>query len=128
MKHIRCLIPSKKPFFILLAAVCALAMIFGAFAINAAQNDSGVEYIYLDLAAGNVKIQGSSYSGSVYKKDEGGAFTLVSVTGTIEANQAYYVYQSAGGSTSPDGYFVENADGTRSFTLPQVNRAFPEFV
>ncbi len=46
--------------------------------------------IYFDLNAGNVTIDGSNYTG--YRFD--GTDTAKEVTGTLEAGQSYYVYQS----------------------------------
>lgn len=110
----------KKTFCILLATVCILAIFFGTMhEVYATENDNEIEYIFFDLAAGKVSISGNSYSGSAYKNNGDGTFTLTTISGTLQENQAYYVYQSVGGATSPDGYFVEDSDGAKSFILPQ---------
>ena len=77
-----------------------------------------VNYIYFDLAAGNITINGKHYSGSAYKKDANGNYSSVQITGDWNPGQVYYVYQSVGGPTKPDGYFEDDANGNRVFTLP----------
>ena len=51
--------------------------------------ESDREYIYMDLAAGEIKITGNNYTGYVFvnKKSE-------LIKGTIGAKQKYYIYQS----------------------------------
>lgn len=58
-------------------------------------------YIYFDLAAGNISISSSSYSGYVYIN---GTTTTQIVSGTHNSSNKYYVYQS---STDPSsaGYY-----------------------
>lgn len=120
MKKTCSAISHKKTFCILLATVCILAIFFGTMhEVYATENDNEIEYIFFDLAAGKVSISGNSYSGSAYKNNGDGTFTLTTISGTLQENQAYYVYQSVGGVTSPDGYFVEDSDGAKSFILPQ---------
>ena len=46
-------------------------------------------YIYFDLSAGNVVINANSYTGSYYDGS-----TIITVTGTHNAGNKYYVYQS----------------------------------
>ena len=73
------------------------------------------EYIYLDLAAGNVTINATTYSGARYEKT--GEESLVLVTKTNESYKAsedvvFYVYQStettrkAGKGIIQDGKFI----------------------
>ncbi|MBQ3570990.1 MAG: hypothetical protein IJA20_10010 [Methanocorpusculum sp.] len=50
---------------------------------------SGNGYIYFDLSAGNVVINANSYTGSYYDGS-----TTITVTGTHNADNKYYVYQS----------------------------------
>jgi len=115
MKNIRAKTPKNRIFFIVLAAIAVVAIsLTAALAIAAAE----VEYIYFDLAAGNVTINGSSYTGYAYRKNADDTFTKVTVSGSLAENQAYYVYQSVGGAAAPDGYFVETDAEKREFTLP----------
>ena len=52
-------------------------------------------YIYFDLAAGNVTITDQTYKGSVYAtKASTGKREAIEISGTISAGQSYYVYQS----------------------------------
>ena len=118
MKNIRAKTPKNRIFFMLLSAVCVLAMLFGTALIIGAAENADVEYIYFDLAAGNVTINGSSYTGYAYQKTGEDSFTKVEISGTIGANEAYYIYQSEGGASAPDGYFVIS-DEEKIFTLPQ---------
>ena len=94
----------------------ALAMLVNCllFALPAFAADANVEYIYFDLSAGNITISGSTYTGYIYQKN-GDAFTTETVSGTFSSGKAYYVYQSYGGATAPDGYF-DVATGT--YILP----------
>ncbi len=57
------------------------------------------EYIYLDLAAGNIQINGKNYTGKVYVNGE-----AKTVTGEIKDNQKYYVYQSCATNESSPNY------------------------
>lgn len=109
----------KKSILIIFIAICMLAPFIGALPVaHAADNTDDVqyEYIYLDLAAENISIKGSEYSGKVYHRDAEGNFTSVTVSGTLKDGQAYYVYQSQGGSDSPDGYFDKVSN---TFVIPK---------
>ena len=55
--------------------------------------ESDREYIYLDLAAGNITITGKSYEGKVFVKT-GDQIEAKTVKGTIGDKQKYYIYQS----------------------------------
>ncbi len=48
-------------------------------------------YIYFDLAAANVLINGNEYNGARFSPDDN---SLVEVKGTIQPGEEYYVYQS----------------------------------
>ena len=61
----------------------------------------GAQYIYFDLAAGNVVIENGAYSGYVYTYN--GA-TLAPVTGYHASNNLYYVYQSTAANRSTTGW------------------------
>lgn len=58
-------------------------------------------YIYFDLAAGNVSISSSSYTGAVYIN---GTTTKQTVSGTHNSSNKYYVYQSSTEASSA-GYY-----------------------
>lgn len=65
---------------------------------------SDPNYIYFDLAAGNITLNysgGYKYSGYVYE-NTAGTPTLKQVSGTHNNNNEYYVYQSSTNSSSPN--------------------------
>lgn len=73
------------------------------------------DYIYFDLAAGNITIDGSSYSGKIFKttttqNDAGESVTTTveEVTGKHTAGNKYYVYQS----TEANRAFTGSVNGT----------------
>lgn len=75
-------------------------------------NDQG--YIYFDLTAGNVEINNSTYTGSVYVGGE-----VQTITGSHSPNNKYYVYQS---STSTNPSFADfTAINTGYATLADFN-------
>lgn len=70
----------------------------------------GSEYIYFDLAAGNITINGSSYSGKIFKTTttqndagESVSTTTEDVTGTNSDGKKYYVYQSTEANKASTG-------------------------
>lgn len=69
------------------------------YTLHAAKN-----FIYFDLAAGNVTI-GDEYSGKRFKT-ESGTTTVETVSGTHRKDNVYYVYQSTGESTEEG--FIDN--------------------
>lgn len=78
--------------------------------------------IYFDLAAGNVTL-GSTYNGKVYVNG-----TETEISGTHEAGNVYYVYQSTESNRSSSGIIQEN--GINTFVRPPYNavkRAQGEF-
>lgn len=112
----------KFPIRLLVIVACIAAMTCCTVGIVLAANArEQVNYIYFDLAAGDVTIDGDTYTGYAYQKSETGGYICVKITGTIGENEAYYVYQSQGGATSPDGYFTVDTSGHRTFTLPTRN-------
>lgn len=118
MKNIHSVISHKKTVLLLLVFVCMIVTLVSVgVLIHAAQDE--VEYIYFDLAAGNVSITGNAYTGYAYQKNGEADFVLTEIKGSLQKNQEYYVYQSVGGASAPDGYFVVNADDSKTFTLPQ---------
>lgn len=86
------------------------------------KKESERKYVYLDLAAGEVKITGSSYSGYVFVGEE-----PEKIAGTIAAGQEYYIYQSCVSEANKDSknykvgwssYDKEQQQGTGILTLP----------
>lgn len=118
---------------IVVAAIAAMicCTVVAVFAATTAQTAEPT-YIYFDLAAGNVTITGTRYEGCAYKKTSSG-YTVEPITGDIKAGEAYYVYQSKGGSNNPDGYFTEE-NGVKTFTLPKrnsvtyLNKSWGEYI
>lgn len=100
-----------KVFFIvgIVAILCLLVNIPFSFA----QED--VQYIYLDLNAGKITINGSTYTGYIFETVEGQTSTKT-VSGTHLATNKYYIYQSNNSNKSTTG----NVDGT--FILPEYER------
>ena len=96
--------------------------------------ESDREFIYMDLAAGNVLITGKNYEGYVFVKDYTEAQPI---SGTIAEGQKYYIYQSCVTDVNNkdaavngkrnyrvgwSGYDVTNKKGIGEFTLP----SYPE--
>ena len=76
--------------------------------------------IFFDLAAGSITVNGSTYTGYVYVNG-----TQTQVTGTHEASNIYYIYQSTGETTGEydkDHTGWETAIGTGTCRIP----AYPE--
>lgn len=91
----------------------------GVLTIKSNTTDGVVDgVIYFDLAAGMVEIdyEGGIYKGTIYKT-EGGTTIKVTVTGTHNNNNQYYVYQS---SESNRAYTGLQADS--EFYLPEYDR------
>lgn len=86
------------------------------------------EYIYFDLAAGNVVIGKNNYSGYVYVTEDGTA-TVKEVTGSPDG-RPYYIYQSNPGAaeTSPahpknTGYAsITDYNAKQNCTVPTYDR------
>ncbi len=60
------------------------------------------EYIYFDLALGNVTIGASSYSGKIYANG-----TTETVSGTRTGSEKFYIYQSTSANLATTGYATE---------------------
>ena len=106
----------KKSILIIFIAICMLAPFIGALPVaHAADNTDDVqyEYIYLDLAAGNVTIDATSYTGFVFVNG-----TQTKVTGTHSSGNHYYVYQSTAANRATTGL----VDGSDTVTLPTYQR------
>lgn len=56
--------------------------------------DQEPKYIYLDLAAGNITIDASTYTGYKYVKNSDDTFVSEAISGNHDAKNIYYVYQS----------------------------------
>lgn len=61
--------------------------------------DKDINYIYMDLAAGNVDINNLTYSGKRWTLDGSGNIILEDVTGQHKNANVYYVYQSTSGDS-----------------------------
>lgn len=72
-------------------------------------------YIYFDLAAGNVTVTATTYSGYIY---EYGTDTLVAVSGQHSNDNNYYIYQSSDSTRANCGYDSQ----TGEVTVPQYDR------
>ena len=101
----------------ILLAAATVALLLSCLALIALA-DGEVSYVYFDLAAGNVTISGANYNGFAYQKQTDGTFVKVQISGTLADNEVYYIYQSIGGESDPDGYFEDAGDGNRIFTIP----------
>lgn len=103
-------IVNKRIFAVLLAAVItvlAAAAVIPAFTVEtkAADTINVDDYVFFDLRAGSITINGSTYSG--YRYD--GNPAPVKVTGSVTSEQKkFYVYQSNEGDTDT-GIFVDGA-------------------
>lgn len=78
--------------------------------------ESDRKYIYLDLAAGNVVISGTSYSGYRFVNK-----TATYFEGTIVSGQKYYIYQSCTENTESPNY--KTGDSGSTFTKPSYPAA-----
>ena len=85
------------------------------YTLNEKVQDSQ-EYIYFDLAAGNVNISSTGYSGSVYINN--GA-SIETFSGTHDPNNKYYVYQSTEANKSSTGWSGERESS--DFKPPQYD-------
>ena len=116
----------KRPGFLLPAAVLAavllavLALIGGVFAADTENTAGGepVSYIYFDLAAGNVDITDTTYTGWIFV---GG--TATEITGAHAKTNKYYVFQSNLADKADTGYETETdmKDPTKC-RIPQYDR------
>ncbi len=78
------------------------------------------EYIYFDLAAGNVTIEASNYSGFVYVK---GKDEPQPVKGVHDNANKYYIYQSTAANRDTTGYADETAYKNKTGCIvPTYNR------
>ncbi len=76
------------------------------------------EYIYFDLAAGDVNIGGKTYSGKIYVDGE-----EREVTGNHAADNKYYVYQSTAANRKTTGYEKEtDYDNQQNCRVPVYDR------
>ena len=77
--------------------------------------EGDIKYIYFDLAAGNVTIINGTYTGYVYQNAGASSYQ---VTGTHNANNKYYIYQSTDSNKSSYGYLGDG--GTSTWRNPPV--------
>lgn len=87
----------------LLYTLVLAGLIFVLALINMVSAEE-VNYIYFDLAAGNVDINNSTYTGYIYDRENGNS--KVTVTGTHHESNRYYIYQSCSYNTSFDEHGV----------------------
>ena len=83
------------------------------YTLNPKVSNTTDPHIYFDLEAGNVTIDGTSYTGYVYEKDGTGTKTR-KVSGTHNNANRYYVYQSS----SKDSKFKTVWEGNSHSGLP----------
>ena len=79
--------------------------------------ETSYDYIYFDLAAGNVTINGDTYTGSVYINGGTDIYTFNKVA--HEGSNRYYIYQSSSSNRESTGW--SGAYGSSTFTLPTYN-------
>ncbi|MBR5611493.1 MAG: InlB B-repeat-containing protein [Bacteroidales bacterium] len=101
------------------------------YTLNKKQSDDA-GYIYFDIAAGNVTIEGNSYSGKVFVAVAGDTVAQV-ISGVHESGNKYYIYQSCVTEVNKNkgnfkvgypGYDNKNKKGTGKLTLP----TYPEVM
>ncbi len=91
------------------------------------------EYIYFDLAAGNVEIGKTvggvkKYSGYVYVLDDStGTATATLVTGDHKDNNKYYIYQSNLTDTNSPGYYTNTGYATTDDFANKQNCRVPVY-
>lgn len=79
----------------LVAVLLTVCMLLPLMPVIEVAAEDTYHYIYLDLAAGNITINASSYTGYQYVKDgETGVYTATPVTETKQANTRFYIYQT----------------------------------
>ncbi len=116
---------TKRPRAFLLATVLILGLLLLPVIGKAVAELAGIakaaeqqDYIYFDLALGDVKIGKNSYSGKV---NVAGTTTTVS-SNTRTGAEKFYIYQSTAGNQATTGY-VTNEDYTnKNCTVPTYNR------
>ena len=80
------------------------------------------EYIYFDLAADNITINNTTYTGYVYVNG-----TKTKVSGSHTTYNAYYVYQSNLNDTSSPGYYKNTGYSTTDDFNNKRNIRIPEY-
>lgn len=103
-----------------LIAIVASAVLLLSLALSIhifAADDT--EYIYFDLAAGNVTVTGDTYTGYVYV-NKNGTPEIAELTGEHVKDNNYYVYQSSSMNRTTSGYYEGSLDG--DFKLPEYDR------
>ena len=83
---------------------------------EAVTEDGKDAYIYFDLAAGNVNIGKTTYTGYVFVNG-----TQTKVTGQHKAENKYYVYQSNSKNKSETGYVSDDFNKTKC-RIPEYTR------
>ena len=85
--------------------------------------ESSLDYIYVDLAAGNFTVTNNRYLGFIYRNN--GADT-VAVKGNHKSDNKYYVYQSTSANKSKTGWSGQPEASGSEFTLPSYKLAYVE--
>ena len=78
------------------------------------------EYIYMDLAAGTIKYNGSTYSGFIYETVNG-TTTRKEVSGNHSGNNKYYIYQSSASNQAGTGLVTTDVARERMY-IPIYDR------
>lgn len=106
------------------------------YTLNERQSGASDNYIYFDLAAGEVTIDGSSYKGYVYVKGTNGAIVTEEVYGTNTNSKHYYIYQSNPDKGQYFGGYQSNEDFTakKDCVIPEYaqitynNQSWADFI
>ena len=77
------------------------------------------EYIYLDLNAGTIKFNGSTYSGYVFETIDGNT-TKKTVSGSHSSSNKYYIYQSSTTNKAETG--LVSIEGNEQMYIPTYDR------
>jgi len=114
LKGVRALTKTKRLVRIpasLLAALIMVAAVLCVAPLEVRAAEDPVNYIYFDLAAGDIQITKTTYSGYVF---EYGTDTKKAVTGDRDGQNDFYVYQTTTANRSTTGW---KEDGT--IVLPE---------
>ncbi len=110
-----------------IALTLVLAILLGIGGVFAQNNEDMTaaesnDYIYFDLAAGNVSITSTDYTGAVYVNG-----TITPVTGQHSADNRYYVYQSTLTDAASAGYFMKTGYDSTDDYKDKTNCRVPKY-
>ena len=77
------------------------------------------DYIYMDLNAGTIKFNGSTYSGYVYETVDGNT-TTKAISGNHSSSNKYYIYQSSATNKAETG--LVTVEGSEKMYIPTYDR------